>query len=95
MPGSSTTPGHPSACDDALGHVAFRYKDSVGTRISFLSRLNGWPARSPADASPTSSRLPAHGSGRCGSLFLHRSGLAPPTPCRLPAHLCENAVLLL
>ena len=21
--------------------------------------------------------------GRCGSLFLHRSGLAPPTPCRL------------
>src|SRR5450759_5822625 len=31
--------------------------------ISFLSRLNGWPARSPADASPTSSRIPAHGSG--------------------------------
>ena len=22
--------------------------------------------------------------GRCGSLFLHRSGLAPPTPCRSP-----------
>ena len=22
--------------------------------------------------------------GRCGSLLLHRSGLAPPTPCRLP-----------
>jgi hypothetical protein len=32
-------------------------------RISFLSRLNGWPARSPADASPTPSRMPAHGSG--------------------------------
>src|ERR1700726_4700546 len=31
--------------------------------ISFLSRLDGWPARSPADASPTSSRTPAHGSG--------------------------------
>src|ERR1700680_2187255 len=31
--------------------------------ISFLSRLDGWPARSPADASPTSSRMPAHGSG--------------------------------
>ena len=31
--------------------------------IGFLSRLNGWPARSPADASPTSSRMPAHGSG--------------------------------
>src|SRR5215472_754231 len=26
-------------------------------------RLNGWPARSPADASPTSSRMPAHGLG--------------------------------
>jgi hypothetical protein len=23
--------------------------------------------------------------GRCGSLFLHRSGHAPPTPCRSPA----------
>src|SRR5208337_2920959 len=36
--------------------------------ISFLSRLNGWPARSPADASPTSSRMPAHGSGRVDDL---------------------------
>ena len=32
MPGSATTPGRPSACVDALGHVAFRYTDSVGTR---------------------------------------------------------------
>jgi hypothetical protein len=32
MPGSTTTPGHPGACDDALGHVAFRAFDSVGTR---------------------------------------------------------------
>jgi hypothetical protein len=28
-----------------------------------FSRLNGWPVRSPADASPTSSRRQAHGSG--------------------------------
>ena len=35
MPGSPTTPGRPSACVDALGHVAFRYTDSVGTRIPF------------------------------------------------------------
>jgi hypothetical protein len=27
------------------------------------SRLNGWPARSPADASPVSSRMPMHESG--------------------------------
>src|SRR5271166_5302775 len=26
-------------------------------------RLNGWPMHSPADASPTPSRMPTHGSG--------------------------------
>lgn len=35
MPGSSTTPGRPSACVGALGHVAFRYTNSVGTRNQF------------------------------------------------------------
>ena len=52
--------------------------------ITLLSRLDGWPARPPADASPTSSRISAHGSGSMRSLFLHRSGLAPPAPCRSP-----------
>jgi hypothetical protein len=28
-----------------------------------LTEPNGWPARSPADASPTPSRVPPHGSG--------------------------------
>jgi len=28
-----------------------------------LSRFNGWPMLSPTDASPTSSRTPAHSSG--------------------------------
>lgn len=32
MPGSTTTPGHPGACDGALGYVAFRSLDSVGTQ---------------------------------------------------------------
>ena len=32
MPGSKTTPGHPSACDGALARVAFRYVNGVGTR---------------------------------------------------------------
>jgi len=31
--------------------------------IASLSRLNGWPARPPADASPQSSRSGAHGAG--------------------------------
>lgn len=32
MPGSSTTPGRPSACDGARRRVAFRHLNSVGTR---------------------------------------------------------------
>ena len=35
MPGSPTTPGWPSARVGALGHVAFHYTDSVGTRNQF------------------------------------------------------------
>ena len=31
--------------------------------IRTVSRLDGWPVRSPADASPASSRTRAHGSG--------------------------------
>src|SRR6516164_6671477 len=40
-----------------------KIKTASAPGISFLSRLNGWPARPPADASPTSSRISAHGSG--------------------------------
>ena len=35
MPGSPTTPGRPSARVGALGHIAFHYTDSVGTRNQF------------------------------------------------------------
>ena len=35
MPGSLTTPGRPSACVGALGHIAFHYTDSGGTRYQF------------------------------------------------------------
>jgi len=35
MPGSPTTPGWPSARVGALGHIAFHYADSVGTRDQF------------------------------------------------------------
>src|SRR5271165_4104939 len=31
--------------------------------MTTISRLDGWPICSPADASPTSSRTPAHGLG--------------------------------
>jgi len=63
MPGSTTTPRRLGARDIAPLRIAFRSVDSVGSRESTLSRLDGWPMRSPADASPTSSRMPAHGLG--------------------------------
>src|SRR5262245_21317756 len=63
MPGSLTTPGHPGARDDAPGCVAFHHMHGVGTQDRTLSRLNGWPMRSPVNASPRSSRATAHDSG--------------------------------
>jgi len=64
---------------------AFMSTSAPGTIL--FSRLNGWPMRSPADASPTSDGCQCTGRGRCGALLLHRSGLAPPTLCRFrPAH---------
>lgn len=64
--------------------VAFRSVDSVGSRKTFfrgsmpglcapLPKLRRHPRGCPRTA-----------RGRCGSLFLHRSGLPPPTPCRSP-----------
>ena len=63
MPGSLTTPGRPGARDDAPGCVAFRQMHGVGTQNRNLSRLNGWPMRSPVNASPKPSRATAHDSG--------------------------------
>src|SRR5215831_16917302 len=91
MPGSSTTPGRPSACVGALGHFAFRYTDSVGTRDQF-SIAAQWlactfPCRRFAD-------ILANACARLGVdvvrysfivVDLHHLLLAG-----LPAHLCEN-----
>jgi hypothetical protein len=92
VPGSSTTPGCPSACVGALGHIAFRYTDSVGTRIQF-SIAAQWlactfPYRRFAD-------ILADACARLGAdvvrysfivVDLHHLLLAG-----LPAHLCKNA----
>ena len=86
MPGSTTTPGRPSARGGAPEHVAFRYTDGVGG-TSFL--LNGSMAGLPVPL-PTLRRRP-HGRLRtapgpiavCYS-FIVRRGLAPPTPCQSP-----------
>ena len=92
MPGSSTTPGRPSACVGALGHIAFHYTDSVGTRRLF-SIAAQWlactfPCRRFAD-------ILTDAGARLGAdvvrysfivVDLHHLLLAG-----LPAHLCKNA----
>src|ERR1700737_2078181 len=92
MPGSSTTPGCPSACVGALGHIAFRYTDSVGTRNQFSIEAQWlactFPYRRFAD-------ILADACARLGAdvvrysfivVDLHHLLLAG-----LPAHLCENS----
>jgi hypothetical protein len=93
MPGSPTTPGWPSARVSALGHIAFHYTDSVGTRNQF-SIAAQWlactfPYRRFAD-------ILADACARLGAdvvrysfivVDLHHLLLAG-----LPAHPCENAL---
>jgi hypothetical protein len=62
MLGSPTTPGRSGARSIAAVRVAFRAVSGVGSRVC-LSRLNGWPMRSPTEASPRLSRACTHGSG--------------------------------
>ena len=91
MPGSSTTPGWPSARVGALGHIAFHYTDSVGTRDQF-SIAAQWlactfPCRRFADIlADACARLGADvGCYSFIAVDLHHLLLAG-----LPAHLCEN-----
>ena len=91
MPGSSTTPGRPSARVGALGRVAFRYTDSVSTRNQF-SIAAQWlactfPCRRFADIlAGACARLGADGVRYSFIVVdLHHLLLAG-----LPAHLWEN-----
>src|SRR5271169_5687474 len=88
VPGSSTTPGRSGARICASVRIAFHVSNRVGTRDLSLSRLNGWPARSPVNASLTPSRMPAHDSG---SLWFARPSVQRTCTTYslpvLPAHL--------
>ena len=90
MPGSSTTPGWPSARVGALGHIAFHYTDSVGTRDQFSIAAQlacTFPCRRFADIlADACARLGAD-VGRYSfiAVDLHHLLLAGR-----PAHLCEN-----
>ena len=92
MPGSSTTPGRPSACAGALGHIAFHYTDSVGTRNQF-SIAAQWlactfPCRRFAE-------ILTDACARLGADVVRYSFIAVDLHhlllAGLPAHLCKNA----
>src|SRR6266436_1300053 len=84
MPGSLTTPGRPNARDDAPRRVAFHDLHGVGTQNRKLSRLNGWPMRSPVNASLRPSRATAHDSGPMWIATPSSQGTCTSTPCRSP-----------
>ena len=93
MPGSSTTPGHPRARVGALGHAAFRYTDSVGTRNKF-SFAAQWlactfPCRRFADVL---AKVRARLGADVGRYSFIAVGLHHLLLAGLPAHPCENAV---
>src|SRR6516164_7403935 len=95
MPGSPTTPGWPSARVGALGHIAFHYTDSVGTRNQFSIAAQWLACTSPyrrfADIlTDACARLGAD-VGRYSfiAVDLHHLLLAG-----LPAHLCDDPPLL-
>ena len=84
MPGSQTTQSRSHARVDACDRMAFRRSDGVGAPneafaaqwLAYTSPCRRFACRLPADTRTA--------RGRCGSLLLHRSGLAPPAPCRSP-----------
>ena len=89
MPGSLTTRDWIGPRDIASVHVAFRTQYGVGIPgCKRLSRLNGWPMLSPANASPDTSRCPTHDKG---SVWLSGRGADYSTPppqipaCNFPA----------
>jgi hypothetical protein len=55
--------GPASARAGAPGHVAFHSMHSVGVPEVLFSRFNTQPMRTPVNASPKPSRVPAHDSG--------------------------------
>ena len=57
----STMPGQALAMTRLM--CAFHNLHGVGTQNRKLSRLNGWPMRTPVNASPRPSRATAHDSG--------------------------------
>ena len=82
MPVSVTTPDRLGARDGAPVHVAFHIRNCVGIRDEgFRGSMAGLCSPLPTLGRCPRGRLPT-ARGRCGSLLLHREGLAPSTSCR-------------
>jgi hypothetical protein len=92
MPGSTTTPGHPRACDSARGRVAFRYTDSVGARNQFSIAAQWLACMYPCRRFAYTL---ADACARLGADVVRYSfivgDLHPLLLAGLPAHLCKNA----
>jgi hypothetical protein len=54
---------HRAARANAAGDVAFRLVRRRRHPEAVISRLNGWPVRTPVNASPSPSQTPMHDSG--------------------------------
>ena len=87
MPGSATSPGRQETRDVAPAHFAFRRDKGIGARNNYLSRLNGWPMPSPADASPRASRPDDARLGAMRIAIPSSQRTSPPTPRQSPGAL--------
>jgi hypothetical protein len=63
MPGSLTAPRVQALAVTRPSVLPSALRTASAPRGEFLSRLNGWPMHSPADASSLPSRATTHGSG--------------------------------
>jgi hypothetical protein len=87
---------HRTARANAAGDVAFRLVRRRRHPEAVISRLNGWPARTPVNASPSPSQTPMHDSGPPWIATPSMSGVlipflppvypgAPHVPCKSPS----------
>src|SRR5450755_4642320 len=92
LPVSKTTPGRLGARVIAPFRVAFRHRNDVGTQDegTFAAQWLAYALLCQRFANTRGYLRMTR--GRCGSLLLHRDGLAPSTPCRSPGALRSTLI---
>jgi N,N-dimethylformamidase len=81
------TGGHPEYMSARVSRstvLPSAFMTTSASRISTLSRLNGWPARTSVNASSDASRCLMHDSRTAWIATPSLQGLSPSTPCRSP-----------